>query len=115
MARIPNDAHWLLASPILSAIDRFGGVEFLPFPKVNRLDDTAVKRTIKSAQKAVERMRLRGKIEFFHADAFCIEALGLHPVQVYGPEWYGVDDPACAILYVAPEEKARMYSLGVAA
>ena len=93
-------AHiFLSASPLLSWLDRTGGVEALRFPGVAHDDEVGLKRAMHAAHQSFSKLRLMGKVNFFTADRICIDLFGVHPVEVYGPEWFEVDDPACAILH----------------
>lgn len=104
-------AIMLSASPLLGYVARLANegdlVDVLPMPIIvnngENPDDPDVrdKYTTRVSER-IGRWTKQGKVEFFAADSFCIDYLGVHPYLVFGPDWFEVDDPACPILFRTP-------------
>jgi hypothetical protein len=101
----PSKQFYLTAEPILSALDRIGGVSSLPMPARLPIEGVPPKKQLSredaedSANVTFCNMRKSGRVELVAADRICIDYFGVHPMEIYGMDWFDVDDPACPILY----------------
>lgn len=101
---------FLDAAPLLARLDRLGGETKLPIPPrlpvrhfktgevVNQHEVADRDRLEKNAIETFRGLRNTGRVSVFAADRICVELFGVHPMEVYGMEWFEVDDPACSIL-----------------
>lgn len=94
-------------TPLTNAIEKRGGLPEC-FEQVLETEEGVNYQTWRYAYPqdamTVKRFALRikraeqrgGKIDLYEADDICIKALGVHPVAVYGEEWFefaeGVDN-----------------------
>lgn len=95
----PVGAVHVPAAPILEYVDKRGGIENLSSitgMRETRPDDgrllvmrsTEERRLIARAKGFLDGARAQGRVQFGAADDFCIEVLGVHPFEVFGPEWF---------------------------
>lgn len=50
------------------------------------------RQTLKLWCDRLDRAEKQGWLDYYHADEFCVELLGLHPVQVFGEAWFEYPD-----------------------
>lgn len=99
-----KDCDRVPAAPLLDYIDKLGGPSRLPglgvWARAEKAQDggngdqETVDRDELEEQRhkrlcsALKRAKKEGHLSLFTADAICCDHLGVHPMHVYGPDWF---------------------------
>ena len=114
---MPKTHDKIPAGPVLAALDALGGTAGLAgtgvleqalVPDIRRgkfygyltqevvLRTEQERQTLRRLEKRIDRARVRGWMSYYEVDEFCCDYLGVHPVSVYGPAWFGFQEPTTA-------------------
>ena len=97
------------AAPLVAWIDRTGLSDLLASAGIPTYDpDRANERSLEMDryQRNVNRSAKRGWFDFYWADEFIVEILGVHPYAVYGDAWFEIPDDELMQAALKAEEQA---------